>query len=301
VRHATIEALASYEGEIVESLRPLLSQTEPDVEPLLKQLRDEATLEGRIRAVRVIGEMGNHHAVETLKQIRREAADGAGLPLRRAINRALFQLGCGAWERYCALAVIGRVGREEHVDLLLPSLGHPSYYVRNRAVRSLAPFALPRVAKALARTATGDPRYFVRRAALQVLGGQAGDKALRVRTALTAFGDSAAGVRAEAARVLGRLLDPRGLRPLVSGLLDPVWSVREACEVALRNFPDLAARPVSKLLDEEREFVRYRVARLLGRLGDPVAVPALKRRLKQEAEGCRVHEAIVESLKRLGT
>lgn len=300
IRQATIEALSAYGPSVVESIGPLLVRSEPDVEPLLRQLERESTQEGRIRAVRVIGEMGNHRAVPALKEVRRAAADDEGLPLRRAVNRALYQLGCGAWERYCALAVVGRVDDGSRVDLLLPSLAHPSYYVRNRAVRSLARFALPQVAKALATTALEDPRYFVRRAAVQVLGGQPVEKPLRVRTALKAFTDSAAGVRVEAARVLGRLLDARAVTPLVNGLLDPVWSVREACEVALRNFPDRAARPVAKLLEDEREFVRYRVARLLGQLGDPHAVPALRRRFGREPEGGRVNCAILDSLRRLG-
>lgn len=299
IRHTTIDALCAYGPAAVEAVSPLLLQTEADVAPLLEQLERDGTLEGRIRTLRVIGEMGNHRAVSALKAVRRQAADDAGLPLRRAVNKALYQLGCVAWERYCALSVIGQVDDGGHVDLLLPSLDHPSYYVRNRAVRSLARFPDERVAARLAKVALEDPRYFVRRMALQVLGGQAVDKGLRVRTALRAIGDSAAGVRVEAARVLGRLLDPRAVKPLVQGLLDPVWSVREACEVALRNFPEQAAKPVARLLNDEREFVRYRVARLLGQLGDHSAIPALLKRSVKEREGERVRSAILNSLRRL--
>jgi HEAT repeat protein len=298
VRQATIQALVAYGPSLVHDLLPLLRVGSPEVEGLLRQLREEASLEGRLRLIRVIGETGNHAAVPHLKAIRDQAADEEGFPLRRGVNQALYRLGCASWERYCLLAVLGQVATEAEAEALLPSLEHPSYYVRNRAVHSLARFAVPAVGKALARVADTDARFFVRRTALQVLGSLGVDKDLRFRTALAAMKDSAPGVRVEAARVLGRLVMDRAVPVLSSGLLDEVWSVRESCEIALRNFASKAVKPVSRLLDEEREVVRLRAARLLGDLGDAAARPALRRRLARE-EVDRVRAAIERSLAQL--
>ena len=297
-RQITIQALVAYGPGVARELLPLLKVDLPEVEGVVGQLRREPNLEGRLRLIRVIGETGNHAAVPFLKEVRDQADPEEGFQLRCAVNQSLFQLGCSSWERYCLLAVLGQVAGEEHAPQLLPSLEHPSYYVRNRAVRSLARFATPEVGRALARSAAHDPRFFVRRTALQVLGGLNVDKALRYRAGAAAMSDSASGVRVEAARVLGRLVNDKAVPALVKGLCDEVWSVREACENALRNFPGRAVRPLCRLLGEERDVVRLRAARLLGDLGDASAAPALQRRLAHETEA-RVREALEKSLKRL--
>ncbi len=299
VRQATVEAMIDYGEVMLADLVPLLQVQAPTVDSLIRQYDREPTLEGRRSLVGVIGETGNHAAVPFLKDVRSRAADDAGLPLRRTVNRALFQLGCFAWERYCVLSVIGRIGTEGEIPFMLPSLSHPSYYVRNRAIRSLAHFSTPIVEKELARLAIQDPRYFVRRTALQTLGGLGGEAPIVLKAALGACKDSTAGVRAEAARVLGRQADHRAIAPLAKGLVDPVWSVREASELAIRNFGPAAAKAASKSLSDEREYIRYRVARLLGKLDNPMVAPALKRRLAKEEGNSRVHSAILESLRKL--
>jgi HEAT repeat protein len=298
IRQATIQALIAFGGQVVDRLLPALQVGTPEVEPLLRQLEEEPSAEGKARLLRVIGETGNHAAVPIIKDLRDQARGEDGHLLRRTADQALYQLGCASWERYCTLAVLGQVAGADHATALLPSLHHPSYYVRNRAVRSLARFSTPVVARELAGVSAEDPRHFVRRTALQVLGALGVDKPVQFRAARLAMKDSAPGVRVEAARVLGRLVDDKAVPILVAGLLDEVWSVREACETALRNFPTRAAKPVVRLLDEEREVVRLRAARLLGELGDPAAAPALKRRLARE-ETERVREALERSLNRL--
>lgn len=299
VRQATVEALIDYGPELEPELLPLLRVNPPDVDSLVRQVGREKTLEGKRRLISVIGETGNHAAVPFLKKVRQDASDDAGTPLRRAVNRALFQLGCFAWERYCLLAVLGRIGSSKVVDELVPSLQHPSYYVRNRAIRSLAHHATPQVAKLLADVAIKDPRFFVRRTALQTLGGMHEEESLVLRTALRAFRDSAMGVRIEAAQILGRLGNEKAIAPLGRGLVDPVWSVREACELALRNFGPVAGKAVQAHLNDEREYIRYRVARLIGKLGNPEAVDVLRKRLVKEKDSSRVHSALLESLRRL--
>jgi len=299
IRQSTIQTLVAYGPSLSADLLPLLKVHEPEVRGMLDQLAVEPSLDGRLRLIRVIGETGNHRAVSALKEVRDHASSEEGFALRRTVNQALFQLGCSSWERYCLLAVLGQIATEEEAQQLLPSLEHPSYYVRNRAVRSLARFSTPTVARGLARKAAEDPRHFVRRTALQVLGGLNVDKALRYQSAGAAMKDSAWGVRVEAARVLGRLLNEKAVPLLVTGLLDEVWSVRESCEIALRNFPAKALKPVCGLLDEERDVVRLRAARLLGDLGDKAALPALRKRLKREEAGSRVWETIQRSVSKL--
>jgi HEAT repeat protein len=298
VRQATIQALIAHGEPVVERLLPALQVGTPEVEPLLRQLEGETSGEGKARLMRVIGETGNHAAVPAIKILRDQADGEDAFLVRRTADQALFQLGCASWERYCTLAVLGQVAGPEHAAALLPSLRHPSYYVRNRAVRSLARFSTPVVVRELAQVCAGDPRHFVRRTALQVLGALGVDKPAQFKAARGAMGDSAPGVRVEAARVLGRLMDGKAVPALVGGLLDEVWSVREACETALRNFPAQALKPVVRLLDEEREVVRLRAARLLGELGDPAALPALRRRRARERSE-RVLEALDRSLHRL--
>ncbi len=290
VRQAAVEGLSEFGGKVLTEVKPLLEVKTADYEPMVEQFHQEKSTLGRQRVIRVIGEMGNHGAVQFLKEVRNQARGSKGLRLRRAVNKALFDLGCGAWERVGAITLVGRLGKGRHLDWLQSDLQHPSYYVRSRAVHAIARLQTPRAARLLADVAVNDPRFFIRRAALQRFGTMSYDRRLQQKTALIGLADSAPGVRAEAARVLGRLTIAASIKPLAAGLDDPIWSVRESCEIALRNFGSSASRSVSAYLDSEREIVRLRVGRLLGKLLNPAQLPALQRQHRKEGSRRVLHE-----------
>jgi HEAT repeat protein len=299
MRQATVGALSAFGKSIIDDVIPQIKMQDTDVESALERYQRESSDEGRIRAIRIIGEMGNHRAVSALKDIRIRAGKLNNMDLYRAVDKSLYRIGCFAWERYCLISVLDRVGATKHINQLIHSLKHPSYYVRNRTVRALSRINDPIAIKALCKAAVDDPRYFVRRTALQSMGSMHIEKQLQLRTTLKAINDSAAGVRIEAVRILARLMNEKALHPLVKGLEDNIWSVREACETALLNYRDSASRPVSRLLSHEKEFIRYRVSRLLGRLEDPTMLPALRKRLRYEANGSRIHSTIKSSIHKL--
>jgi HEAT repeat protein len=282
VRQAAVEGLSKFGPQVLSELKPLLQAQTADYMPMVQQYHQEKSAHGRLRVIRVIGEMGNHAAVDFLKEVRSVARGSKGLKLRRAVNRALFDLGCGAWERVGVLSLVGRLGNGRHLEWLKGDLSHPSYYVRNRAVHAIARLKTPRAARLLADSAVNDPRFFIRRTAMQRFGAMSFDRKLQQKTALVGLVDSAPSVRAEAARILGRLNFSAAVKPLSAGLDDPIWSVREACEIALRNFGNSAARAVSGYLGSEREIVRLRVSRLLGKLGNPAQLQALMRQRRKE-------------------
>ena len=91
----------------------------------------------------------------------------------------------------------------------------------------------------------------------------------------------------------------RELCDLLEALADAHWSVRESAEVAMLNFGKDAVEPLIGLLDHKLWTTRFRVARLLGEIGDARAIPALEKALNRPREQKDVKDNITAALRKL--
>ena len=95
-----------------------------------------------------------------------------------------------------------------------------------------------------------------------------------------------------AASALGKLGDPRCVRPLVGALFDDDFRVREAAAKALGKMRDGGCvDPLISALKDEHRWVRRNAAEALGKICDPRGVDPLIRALEDEDAGVRADAA----------
>ena len=248
-----------------------------------------------MRAIKAIGGLEDHRAVHLLKELVEE-----GLPdIQEAASQALFQIGCSAWGRCCAMKVLGEVGEPSIVPEILPSLRDDSDNVRFETVRALGRLGGAEAVRHLVRIAGKDPCDFIRREAVRVLktAGQGCPGVLEV--ARRRLKDPSRDVRVQCARLLGGFQDKKSILPLLQAMADPHWSVRESAELALLNFGRDAVDLLIEALKSRSWTTRFRAARLLGETGDSKAVSPLKNALDRRGERKDVRKVAQTSLEKL--
>ena len=295
VRQAALNALIRYGGVIVNLLVPLLSFNRSDIEALKKDAAEHTQPEPQMRAIKALGGLEDHRAVGLLKKLVEE-----GLPdVQEAAMAALGQIGCGAWGRCCALKVLAEVGKADLVPQLIPSLEDDSDNVRYEAVRAIGRLGGPEALAPILGLTTADRSDFIRAEAFRVLRAIGAGQPAVPEAAIKALDDKARDVRAQAAAILGVFHDKKCLPLLLKAMADTHWSVRESAENALLNFGADAVPPLLDALKSPLWTTRFRAARLLGELGDPAAVPALKKVIEAPDENKEVREKAEASLRKL--
>lgn len=295
VRQAAVVALVRFGPSVAKLLIPTLSYNLDNIAKLKKDALDKEHPELQMRAIKALGGLEDHRAVRLLKKLVEE-----GLPdVQEAAASALSLIGCAAWGRCCALKVLAEIGDEALVSQIVPSLGDDSDNVRFEAVRTIARVGGSGATKDLIRMANRDKMAFIRAEAIGMLRtvgiGQPGV----LDAALLALKDPVRIVRVQAARLLGNFQDPKSIWPLLRAMADPHWSVRESAEVALTNFGRDAVLPLIGALESKSWTARFRAARLLGEIGDPRAVAALKNVLSRRRERKDVRKIAEISLRRI--
>jgi HEAT repeat protein len=176
-----------------------------------------------------------------------------------------------AWQRASAAHLLGDMGSERAIGALLAALGDHSRDVRTAAARSLGRLRAPAAAEALVRAfVTADVAHGVAGQALLGLGPVA-LPALRV---LTEHEDPA--LREAAVELLGLLGEAADSDLLVARLRDSAAEVRASAARALgRLAAEDAAAAVRVALTDRIPFVRAAAARALGEIGGRDAGPAL--------------------------
>jgi HEAT repeat protein len=295
VRQAAVTALVRFGSGVIDYLLPTLSFNDSDIGPLIKDADDRHHPELQIRAVKAIGGLEDHRAVATLKQL----VDGGSPEVQEAAMRSLVNIGCAAWGRCCAIKVLADVGEAPMATRLAPSLQDDSDNVRIEAVRALGKWGGPEAVHFLVEKARNDRAVFIRAEAIRALRTIGTGREEVLETALCALKDKGREVRAQSASLLGLFQSEKSILPLLEAMADSHWSVRERAENALLNFGPSAIKPLIASLGSRHWTTRFRAARLLGEIGDPVAVAPLKRLLARKGERERVRENAAASLRKL--
>jgi HEAT repeat protein len=209
-------------------------------------------------------------AAELLGQIGPAASDALLSALDHA-NRSV---------RYRAVAALGRMKEVRAVQPLIIRLKDEDEDVRAQAAEALANIREPRAIEPLVAT-LGDQSW-VRVHAEEALA-HYGKPA--VEPLIKALKEDNPNVRASAAKVLGRIKDPRAINPLMVALMDKDENVRMWAAAAFRQMKD--PRAVERLLDllnDRSQDVCIEAARALANLKDTRAVEPLLAAFKNDLE-----------------
>lgn len=188
---------------------------------------------------------------------------------------------------------------DDDVSVLVRALDDPDAERRAGAAVALASVGGEEAARALLPL-VADPDPGARAAAVWALGRMGrGFVEPDLRRVLETHADT--GVRAAAARILGRLRDGPSFDLLAAALRDASWTLRQEAAGALGTLGDARATPLlGQALSDEDPRVRGTAAGALGALGDPAAVGLLRPLFDALArEGTFVRAQVIVALARL--
>ncbi len=277
IRSAAIDAVVAYGDRVVGSLIQMLESSRAPAAPLLREASSARSKRVRLGAIRALGELRGHSAVEGLKAL----AEDPDEEVAAAAERSLALIGCAAWGRACAAIALGRLRATEAIKPLIRALRDPSHDVRTAAARGLGTIGDWRLARALASVLVRDPDSEVRAEAALVLQRIGRGKEASVKAAVRAMEDESRAVRSRAATALGRFQDSRAVPALVTGLGDRYWSVRRDCENALANLGSAAVPQLLASLHRTDERQGARVLGVLGRIGPESLASMLRAEIPQ--------------------
>jgi HEAT repeat protein len=247
-----------------------------------------------LRAVRALGGLEDHRAVNLLKSLLSVPEQDLGFEAQEA----LIKIGCAAWQRCGAMSVLGRVGDDRVVPEILELLRDDSVHVRQQAVETLRDLKNEQAAGPLLGLARTDADHGVRRAALAGARNLATGTPELFDTALSLIEYESYDVRAVAARILGDYRDDRAVAPLLKCISDPSWNVRFSAENALCNQGKQVVPGLIEILEHGVLAARNRAISALGRIGDPRAIEPLEQLLGRETNELTI-AMTKEVLKRL--
>lgn len=237
------------------------------------RLRGAGDLDALARAVETLGGAARGESARSLPEageLARELLDDA-VGARVAVRLAALTDDATREER---LEAVGSLGPE-----MARTLAGLLAETDERGARRIWMDALVAVgddARPEARALLDDPRWFVVRNGVRVLGRiGARDDVPALRGVLT---HDDARVRREASTALGRIGGDEAATLLVAALDDPEPTVRSAAATAVGalRLEEAARRLRERLEVEEVDSVRVRILRALGALEDPGAVPLLE-------------------------
>jgi glucosamine-6-phosphate deaminase len=180
------------------------------------------------------------------------------------------------WVRSAACRTLGEIADGSAIGPLTGRLTDPDLGVQADAREALMRLDA-RKDQIIAGYVAGlaSPDWRVRASSIMALGRiSPHDPGLRISQALR---DENGSVRREAAKALGRILDPQTIEHLVDALTVPDKGIhhRDAVVKALVNFGGRAVEPLSHVLDDSSPYLRHEAVCALGEIGDRKAVGPL--------------------------
>jgi aminopeptidase N len=242
-----------------------------------EQLRADLPLAAHLDAARALGEVGGEEAVAALAEALR--------------HHRFFGL------RQVAAAALARIGSDRALAALQPGAGDPDARVRAAALAGFGSFpGHPELIAPLTRALEGDPSYHARAAAADALGrfldrrAEVAPVLLRAlaqrsyqeevsRAAVKALAELGAPEAFAQAQRLARYGSPQPGR--ADAMLALAIYASRGHDAARRRE---ARRVLEDYLDDPDLEVRLKVPAALAELGDPAAIPALRRSLRAEIQ-----------------
>lgn len=295
VRRAAQHALIPFGPSISETLLTTLSYNKSNIRTLLIDARNDEHPELQLRAVKALGGLEEHRAVPILKTLVEQGQSD----VQDAAANALIQIGCSAWGRCGALIVLSEIGDDATTPALIESLSDDSDNVRLEAIRAIARVDGPKAIDPLIMVARKDRDPYIRYEAVRYLRRIGVGYSEVLDLALAALQDSSRDVRSQAARLLGNFQDEKSIQPLLRAIADAHWSVRESAECALINFGSKAVPDLIGALNSPSWRTRFRVARLLGEIGDRRAIEPLEKLFIRKGERQKVRSVVQQALEKL--
>ncbi|MDX2141423.1 MAG: HEAT repeat domain-containing protein [Chloroflexota bacterium] len=240
----TMEAYSTVIHSRQETIRSTAEHKllEIDTVESLAVVADEGSLSGRIQAVERMSKHGLvalHGLIAALDDenptVRRNAVLVIGtLETTRAIPDLVAQLNDEATAvREAVVRALGRIGVSSIIEPMLNTLGDNDKNVRDAAVEVLSGMNHAVGPKLIAILKQSDNPWWMRHAAIRVLGN------IRYAGALTsliaALKDEKGEVREESAKALGAICDSSAVKPLQERLNDPDDAVRVEVKQALKR------------------------------------------------------------------
>ena len=241
-----------------------------EVAGALQEARDVAALANLVQfLVEAVGETPEHEDVLEFAQEITSPAVASHLVARLGGERDEV-------ERHRLTRVAVRLGREAAVALT-DALGEARDRFQRRsymeALSAMGPLAME-----MAQSMVQDPRWFVVRNGVAVLGEIGGEEVVSHITATLGHQDHR--VRRESVLALGKLGGDDAVQLLLGMMDDPEAEVRAASCRALGALKvERALRPLLTILESDPDDdVRVECLRALGELGDPGAVPLIEKK-----------------------
>ncbi len=295
VRIAAVHALVKYGPQIIDDLLPILSFNESNIQSLLKDAANKKHPQLQLRAIKALGGLEDHRAVNTLKKL----VDQGEVRYQEAASHALFQIGCAAWGRCSGLIVLREIGNQSLIPQFVHALKDDSDNVRLEAVKALAEVNGPKSIDPLIAVAKKDRDPYVRFEAVRQLRRVGVGYPQVLDLALSALEDPNRDVRSQSAWLLGNFQNNRSIQPLLDAMADNHWSVRESAEHALMNFGKHAIPHLLNALKSDSWTTRFRAARLLGEIGDEKVIDALEKVLQKKGERQKVQKVVQDALNKI--
>ncbi len=266
--------VASIQGQVAGSTRPRV-----DLDQAIGVIESGGSPEQRMQAADILGRKGYRRRTEITPLLRRALLGDRDARVRASAGRAL-----------------GRLGSRAAVPDLVRALSDASPDVRVVAAAALWRLPDPSSVEALTRV-TSDADVTVREWAAMALGVSGDTRATAPLVRL--LDDSSSAVRLVALRGLGKLQDPTSLPALRAYALQPKIGGEEFQEVVIALSSLRGSSKVNVLVGLLRKFAddetrQIEVVRALGRVGDALVLPAL-RRARSGARSSRLRAQLQEA------
>ena len=257
-----------------------------------------------------------------IAEVLAQSKDPAAIPALLSAMRGEFYT-----VRSRASRALGAIGAQEAISLLLEALKDPELEVRIEAVKALGKFKNPETFDNMADLLLEDPQIEARQAAAIALGGtlhpqvvpylmlalrdpfwwyereQAADALLEaiegmgtlaIETLLEALTDNEGTVRRYAARLLGRIRDPRAIQPLGLALYDTHFEVGRETAESLAGFGPAGLKILAESLRHPEAWLRQHAIAGLTLSGDKRIVPVILDMLNDPDR--EVQKQVIQSL-----
>ena len=281
IRRSAAKAILEYGEEIRPFINEILMINKTPIEPLIAEATQTEHIRRRVRAIKSLGQLKNPLAFDVLSKLEQEELD----VVTAAAEDALYFIRDAIRARIYGAYVFGELGGEESIHILIDELSDKSAEVRWAVVQALRKIRSDKVLDELAHIAVNDEASYVRREAIAAIGdiGVFDEKIKNVL--LKTLKDEIRSVRAESARVLGRILDDDVVDALIQTFYDQFSSVRTNALNALFNIGKKVLPKIrAELKRTDKKNVRLNAMILLGVLQDYESLPYLLKIANKEKD-----------------